>query len=127
MRNGARRIVEQPFRSIVNEEWKRSKKLLPNRLKKKPTFRWMTIKKLKGSFGRCWTYWGKSLIGLREGYMKLEDHTEFRHTIRHEIAHVADPKAGHGPDFMFFLERLEGTRYVPREAAEVIRPRRKKK
>lgn len=116
-----KRITEEPFKGLVDREWKRAKRLLPA-LKRKPKVVWVqrTVRTsgygyqyLSGHYGMC--HRSKNLIQLREEYKSFKDKGEFIRTLRHEFAHLLRPsycQSGHGQDFMWWCKRLGGTRWA---------------
>lgn len=112
-------IIEEPFKSIIDDEWNRAKKLLPV-LRRKPDFYWDNSNGLKGYYGMCNRK--KNRIRVHRGFKDLIDTKEFVLLIRHEIAHLPKPSYGqgsHGPDFIWWMERLEGSRYVSKSLTQL--------
>lgn len=116
-----RGVMNEPWRSICREEWKRARTITKFYLKsiKHMKFFWDTT--LGSVHGRCHagSQWGRNYILLNADYQqenflgtKMEE--EFRLLLRHEFAHINTP-GYHGKDFMIKLEQLGGTRYVSSE------------
>lgn len=115
-----RPITEKLFVEIINEEWKRAKKLLPAVMRRKPTFYWADSIFLQDAYGRC--YRRQNRIYAHHWFKYVEDTTEFRLLLRHEFAHLPLPtpgQASHGADFKFWNTRLEGSRYVSAKLSEL--------
>lgn len=112
-------ISEEPFKSIINEEYQEAKRRLYPLLKGNNRsfikFRWHIGKTRYG--GTCNKY--SKTIHMNENFLKNPCHqnwTErmFRLCLRHEIAHLVYPN--HSGMFLRALELLEGHRYVGHEA-----------
>lgn len=110
-----KRITEEPYASIIREEYQEAKRrlspLLSNWHYSSVKFSWDNNKRSK-SGGVCWT--GLKRIVMNVNYRDCREGkwTEemFRMTLRHEIAHLV--YANHGGMFLRALELLQGHRYV---------------
>jgi hypothetical protein len=107
-----KRITEEPFISILKEEWKRAKKLRPLMSRKQPNYFW---KKMNGNVA-AWCFKRFSFRDLRptliftDRYLNLKiDRDIFRRTVRHEIAHIGT--IHHGEAFKRALKILDGCKH----------------
>jgi predicted SprT family Zn-dependent metalloprotease len=121
-----KRIVEEPFVSLVNSEWRRAKKLLaPLRRSKKPKLYWATTTALgsrSNTHGQCWR--AVNTILIHEWYKDKHSLDGFVEILRHELAHLPYTRQAHGDDFMFWLNQLGGKRYVAPTYAEQRRSKK---
>ncbi|MHB8483894.1 MAG: hypothetical protein ACYDBV_14450 [Nitrospiria bacterium] len=103
-------IKEQPFWSIIAEEWSQAKKRRPSlTMRQKPIFYWH--RKMNGHV-HGWCACGGLFISISDRYLKHNiTGQDFRNIIRHELAHVGTGN-GHGEAFKNVLAQLGGTRYA---------------
>lgn len=113
------KIKESPFKDIINEEWKRYKKIYSHAKQTKPEFSW--AKTLRNNWvaciHRCYNFKKHKIVhkiqyrlNLRYLEQTQENLEKFRKTTRHELAHINT--SGHGKDFLRKLAILEGERYA---------------
>ena len=108
--------IEEPFKSIVNEEYQRAKRVLSPLMKGMNRsfidIRWH--EKLRTTGGHCNKY--NKVIRLNAKYRdskELKWNKEmFRMTIRHEIVHLIE--YNHGVKFKALLKEIGGHRFVGR-------------
>ena len=124
-----RPITEPTFKLIVDREWKRAKNLLPV-LKRKPKVVWANATKLAWGVGGTYARSGTqgmcnrrlNRISMHDGYRKHLLYKEFVLTLRHEFAHLPHPTNGsHGKDFLYWMNRLGGTRYCSASIRELAK------
>ena len=103
-------ITEEPWKTIISEEWKRAKSLIGQfHAHKKPTFYWDTFRNQGNKHGYCNYRTGE--IHIRMTYLRKNIHgQDFLNILRHEIVHIL--VHNHGNDFTSIVEKLGGTRYA---------------
>jgi len=105
-------IKEEPFKSIIEEEWKRSKEIFPLlSVNYKPRFKWSNFKGNRDAC--CWKRGNRDFqIEFTIKYLKnLGKYSIeiFRKTLRHEIAHIL--QQNHSKQFKKIVDKLEGCQY----------------
>ena len=118
------RITEEPYVSIINEEYQEAKRRLAPRLsawhRSAVKFYWSDRKISSG--GTCFS--GLKKITMNKRYRDDAAGTwspeMFRMTVRHEICHLIE--SNHGSRFLRLLELLQGHRFVGAPAYERKQP-----